>query len=211
MVGSEGDSATQWQDWLEDEDADQALAIYAASLQPSVNAAPPLNTVSDCVSLLWRLNVYGHPVAKHNWDDVAEYSMRVFPQTALAFANVHLALLEAAMGQQAALAERITALDQRMMSGQQPAGSVVADICRAAGAFAEGDYARCVQILEPASGEVTRIGGSHAQREVIEDSLLIALMKCGEVAKASALLDQRLHRRVVPRDVLWRASLKNFA
>jgi RNA polymerase sigma-32 factor len=26
MVGSEGDSATQWQDWLEDEDADQATA-----------------------------------------------------------------------------------------------------------------------------------------------------------------------------------------
>ena len=24
MVGTEGDSATQWQDWLEDEDADQA-------------------------------------------------------------------------------------------------------------------------------------------------------------------------------------------
>lgn len=27
MVGSEGDSATQWQDWLEDEDADQATAF----------------------------------------------------------------------------------------------------------------------------------------------------------------------------------------
>ncbi|MCC5976203.1 MAG: sigma-70 family RNA polymerase sigma factor, partial [Rubellimicrobium sp.] len=26
MVGSDGDSATQWQDWLEDEDADQATA-----------------------------------------------------------------------------------------------------------------------------------------------------------------------------------------
>jgi RNA polymerase sigma-32 factor len=27
MVGSDGDSATQWQDWLEDEDADQATAF----------------------------------------------------------------------------------------------------------------------------------------------------------------------------------------
>ncbi|MCU0907504.1 MAG: RNA polymerase factor sigma-32, partial [Rhodobacteraceae bacterium] len=29
MVGSDGDSATQWQDWLEDEDADQAGAYEA--------------------------------------------------------------------------------------------------------------------------------------------------------------------------------------
>ena len=35
MVGTEGDSATQWQDWLEDEDADQA-ADYEAKDELSV-------------------------------------------------------------------------------------------------------------------------------------------------------------------------------
>ena len=29
MIGTEGDSATQWQDWLEDEDADQASEYEA--------------------------------------------------------------------------------------------------------------------------------------------------------------------------------------
>ncbi|WP_116082581.1 RNA polymerase sigma factor RpoH [Tropicimonas sp. IMCC34011] len=35
MIGSDGDSSTQWQDWLEDEDADQAEA-YAESDEMSV-------------------------------------------------------------------------------------------------------------------------------------------------------------------------------
>jgi len=54
---------------------------------------------------------------------------------------------------------------------------------------------------------VVRIGGSHAQREMIEDMLLIALMKSGEAAKARDLLDRRLHRRPSLRDARWRSAV----
>ena len=73
-------------------------------------------------------------------------------------------------------------------------------------AFAEGDYGACVRTLEPMAAEVVRIGGSHAQREIFEDTLLVALMKAGEVDKARALLDRRLHRRPSNRDTKWRAA-----
>jgi hypothetical protein len=76
----------------------------------------------------------------------------------------------------------------------------VPTLCRAARASAEGDYAGCIRIREPATAEVVRIGGSHAQREVIEDTLLVALMKSGQTARAQTLLDGRLHRRPSPRD-----------
>ncbi|MFX8824977.1 hypothetical protein ABTM64_20935, partial [Acinetobacter baumannii] len=68
-------------------------------------------------------------------------------------------------------------------------------ILRAAQAFVDGDPAGCAGLLEPMLGEVARIGGSGAQREIVEDTLIVALMRSGDTAKASSLLDRRLHRR----------------
>ena len=52
-----------------------------------------------------------------------------------------------------------------------------------------------------------RIGGSGAQREMIQDMLLLALLRCGETGKAHQLLDRRLHRRPSPRDARWNELL----
>jgi hypothetical protein len=54
--------------------------------------------------------------------------------------------------------------------------------------------------------EVVRIGGSHAQREIIEDTFIVALIRSGDMARARALLDGRLHRRPSPRDMRWQAA-----
>jgi hypothetical protein len=51
-----------------------------------------------------------------------------------------------------------------------------------------------------------RIGGSHAQRELIEDTFLVALMRSGELPRARSLLDARLHRRPSLRDERWQAA-----
>ncbi|MCH7843165.1 MAG: hypothetical protein IID01_10415, partial [Chloroflexi bacterium] len=50
-----------------------------------------------------------------------------------------------------------------------------------------------------------RIGGSHAQREVFEDTLTEAYLRAGQFDKAEALLGQRLKRRESPRDLFWLA------
>jgi hypothetical protein len=55
--------------------------------------------------------------------------------------------------------------------------------------------------------DVVRIGGSHAQRELVEDTFVVALMRAGELPRARVLLDQRLHRRPSPRDDRWRAAM----
>ncbi|XVN20497.1 hypothetical protein QZH46_12295 [Pseudomonas corrugata] len=52
-----------------------------------------------------------------------------------------------------------------------------------------------------------RIGGSGAQREIVQDTLLVALIRAGEVKKARVLLNRRLHRRPSPRDSRWLAGL----
>jgi len=50
-----------------------------------------------------------------------------------------------------------------------------------------------------------RIGGSHAQREIVEDTFIVALIRSGQLARARALLETRLHRRPSPRDARWQA------
>jgi hypothetical protein len=102
-------------------------------------------------------------------------------------------------------------IEQRISEGKLAAGPVVPKICRAMTAFAGQDYAACARHLEPVLNDVVRIGGSHAQREIIEDTFIVALMKSGELARARAVLDHRLHRRPSPRDARWLAAVAPHA
>ncbi len=192
---------------LERGDAETALALYADKIRPSVSQGMPINIVSDAASLLWRLEAYGHNVPEDRWQEAADYARRAFPKPGHGFVDPHLALIEAAIGDTAALEQRIGALEVLVANGSLAAGPVVPAIGRAAMAFAEGDYAASARILETVAAEVVRIGGSGAQREVIEDTLLVALMRGGETERARTLLDRRLHRRPSPRDTRWRAGL----
>lgn len=192
---------------LENGDAERASAIYAEHIQPKLNQAPPLNVMTDGVSLLWRLQSSGHPVERAWCRDLADHAAGWFPKAGNSFADVHMALLAAMTGDWAALEQRLAELEARRAQGKLPAGRVVPAICRAARAFAEQDFRKCADILEPVAPEVVRIGGSHAQREMIEDTLLVALMKSDEAAKARDLLDRRLHRRPSRRDARWRGAV----
>lgn len=192
---------------LERGDSAGALAVYETHVQPSVSQGTPINILTDTVSLLWRLQLYGHDVPASLWQTARNYAETKFAKPGFAFIDAHLGLLAAATGDKLAAAERIDTLTKLVEDGAMAAGPVVPAICRAALAFADGNYANCVRILEPMAGDVARIGGSGAQREVVEDTLLVALMRSGEATKAGVLLDERLHRRPSPRDTLWKSRI----
>jgi tetratricopeptide (TPR) repeat protein len=191
---------------LEGGDAASALAIYAEVLQPSVTMAPPLFAMCDYASLLWRLLAYGHAVPEKLWADAEVHATMHFPNTSLPFVEMHMALLAAATRNTAALDQRLRAIEARLADGKLAAGPVVPKMCRALRAFADEDFAACTSELEPVLADVVRIGGSHAQREIIEDTFIVALMKSGDLPQARKLLDQRLHRRPSPRDTRWLAA-----
>ena len=194
---------------LEHGDAARALKIYAEVLQPSVTRAPPLNAITDGASLLWRLQVYGHAVPEELWNAADAYAQTAFPRSSIPFADVHMALFAAATHNHAALAERLAVIEQRLAEGKLPAGHVVPTLFRAMSAFADGDHRGCVGLLSPVLDEIVRIGGSHAQRTLIEDTFIVALMKSGDLPRARAMLEARLHRRPSPRDARWVAMAAN--
>ncbi|WP_322094313.1 tetratricopeptide repeat protein [Paraburkholderia bannensis] len=192
---------------LERGDTTRALAVYDEHVAPSVSQGTPVNIVSDTASFLWRMQAYGHAVPAGKWDEAASYASGYFKDAGFPFADFHMALLAAATGDRGAVATRVSALNRLIEQGNLPAGTMVPAICRAAVAFADEQYALAADILDPVSHDVVRIGGSGAQREIVQDTLLVALMRSGEAKKARDLLDRRLHRRPSPRDMRWRDQL----
>jgi hypothetical protein len=135
------------------------------------------------------------------WDEVARHRVASFPSAGLAFADVH-----AAMGaDEASLSQRLDGLAALEREGKLPPGRVVATLCRGLAAFARGDFREAARELEQALPELPRIGGSHAQRELFEETFIAACLRAGLEEKAAALLRARLARRPSARDWRWLA------
>ena len=83
------------------------------------------------------------------------------------------------------------------------AAEVTLPLVEGIGAFATGEYAAAVRFLEPVLPGLTRIGGSHAQREVFEDTLLEGYLRAERFDKAEDMLRTRLRRRESVRDLFW--------
>jgi len=67
-------------------------------------------------------------------------------------------------------------------------------------AYVEGRYDAAAVLLMAVRRNEVALGGSAAQREVIEDTLLDALLAAGRLAQARSLLEHRLDRRQSRRD-----------
>lgn len=195
---------------LERGDIPYALDIYKHHVAPSATLGVPINVVSDTASFLWRMQVYGYDVDSGLWQEAAAYASKYFQEPGLSFADIHMAMLATASGDKQAVLERERKLRQLLASGKLPAGPVVPAICSAILAFAEGRYAQCVEILAPVAGEAVRLGGSGAQREIVEDTLVVALMHTEETDKARRMLETRLKRRPSVRDQNWLSSLNHI-
>jgi tetratricopeptide (TPR) repeat protein len=192
---------------LEQGEAARATAIYSELVRPRVSAALTVNMVSDAAAFLWRLGLNGIDPAPELWSEAIEVANGAYPHAGFAFIDIHMGMVAAAAGDGAALERRVAALDARIQAGQYRAGPVGPATCQALFAFAEQRYEDCAGLLERVAHDVVRIGGSHAQRDVIEETLLVAWMRSGQAEKARGLLDARLHRRPSARDSQWRASL----
>jgi tetratricopeptide (TPR) repeat protein len=187
---------------LDEGDLDGALDIYEAHIEPAGRPYPPLNIFTDGASLLWRLSLAGQAGLEPHWRDVAAYGEKYFPQAGAHFADVHFALAAAMTGGDA-LGTRLAQLEARAADGKLAPGGCAIELCRGIRAFAEGDNDGAVRLLEPAISELARIGGSHAQRQLWEDTLIVAYMRAGHGDRAARRISARLDCRPSARDEAW--------
>jgi hypothetical protein len=121
----------------------------------------------------------------------------------VAFADEHVVMACAAYGDHAGAASRIEELRRAEREGRQPAGRVAADVAEAMVAFAQGNDDTVIRLLVPVLSELVRVGGSHAQRDVFEETLLGAYLRSGRPEAAALLFRERLDRRPSARDRSW--------
>jgi tetratricopeptide (TPR) repeat protein len=180
----------------------RVLELYDDAISPSVGAAR--TTLVDAASLLWRYQIFGcEPKRDLPWADVCSYAAKAAPTPGMAFLDAHAALAVVAMGDAEALARLIGGLEALAAAGRPLVAEVVLPLARGLAAFGQGGYEEAIRWLEPLDGQLVRVGGSHAQWEVFEDTLLQSYLRAGQLEPAESLLRRRLARRTSARDVIW--------
>lgn len=165
------------------EQGDEALmwSVYDTDLRPSVTVSPALNVATDTASLLYRAERRGIAVEASRWAEVSDFIGAKFPKPGLAFADVHAALAHAMAGNAEGLAKIIE-------GARGPAGDLVKVLASAFQAIAAGAWAEAEAHLVVALRDHARIGGSRAQRDLIEFAMSSVLLRQDRGAEAQRLL-----------------------
>lgn len=166
-----GDEATLW-------------SVVEADVAPGAASGPALNVLTDSAAILFRAELAGMAVPEGMWNKISAFALGMFPTPGLAFADMHAALAHAMAGEGEALAKLI-------VGAKGPAGDVVRACGEAFGALAAGRWAEVIAALIPIMSEHERLGGSRAQRDLLEFALAAALLRSGHAEEAKRLIAMR--------------------
>jgi tetratricopeptide (TPR) repeat protein len=182
---------------------EQVLDLYDRVIRPSVATSPPLGTIADAASLLWRCTLTERPAGALPWEEVAAYAAAHFPRPGITWADAHCLIAWCAVNDEARLATLVGQLRDRVAGGKVFAGPMLVILAEGYLAFARREWSRAANLFQLARPEFIRLGGSHAQREVFEETLIEACARAGRLDQARALLEERLDRRPNGRDRRW--------
>lgn len=177
------------------DDAASALAVYDRLIRPGRRSI--LLNLCDAAALLWRLQLAGAEVGER----VGEVADLVLPHLSArlhVFDDVHMAFALAGAGRTPELDELLRSLAAaatRQGDHARMTALVGLPAARAAAAFARGRYGEAAELLLGSRPHARLMTGSHAQRELLELTLVEAALRAGERSLAAGLLEQRLARK----------------
>jgi hypothetical protein len=155
----EGDIAAMW-------------AATDSGVAPGGAKGLPINILTDTAAILYRAELAGVPVDPARWRAMSEYAARFFPETGQSFADVHAALSHAMAGD----GDRLAYIAD---TAKGFAGDLVRPIARAWGQIARNNWQAALEDLSPVMATTERLGGSRAQRDLIELTYVNVLNKLG--------------------------------
>jgi len=167
-----------------------------------------ITALNDSAALLWRWSLYSGTMPPVPPDEVRDLAAPAAARPGPAFRDAHAALAFAVAGDEIYMGQMIDRLRALADQGDTLAGEVTLPLVRGIHAFAQGAYGEAARLMEPLFDaprldQLARIGGSHAQREVFEDTMLEAYLRAEQFEKAEAMLRTRLQRRASVRDLFW--------
>ena len=104
---------------------------------------------------------------------------------------MHIALAQAVAGDGAAIEARIRQMEDLLRDGRYATGPVVPALARAFAAFQRQDFTAAIEAIEPIMDQRYRVGGSRAQVDVMEFTLLRAYTASGRFDDVRRMLGER--------------------
>ncbi len=190
--------------FIEQERYAEALADYDRFAAPRLADDATLDRV-DAAALLWRLELAGADVGDR-WDPVARAWMAHVDDHVLAFNDLHCALAASRSSDPDDVARLRRSLDAYQRFGVGDNRQATVEIGRrlidGALCFAAENYRGAVEAILPVRYDAIRIGGSHAQRDIVNLTLIAAAERSGQWSLARAFLAERVAARPTPRTKL---------
>ena len=205
---------------LEHGDSAGALELYDTRFR---NLAAPLTVASpdvyidvqNAASMLFRLQRLGVDVGQR-WEELADKAEARIGDCQSAFTLPHWLMALTATGRTAA-AERMVEAMRAYSLGRGTVVPIVRDyvlpIARAQLAHAAGRHIEAVALMRPALGGMYRLGGSHAQQDVLEQLFVDAALKAGSTDDIRLAVERVAGRRAIPpeRFIGWREAANRYS
>lgn len=179
---------------------DRVLEIYDSALHHDASAGVAMELL-DAAALLWRLYL-AEEEQSARWARLADAweSRQDGPHYAFNDAHAVMAYVGAGRFTQAQRLVRDRedwlaaegGIANRVMTAE-----VGLPVCRALIAYGRQDYGRAVDLLLPVRHRLHTFGGSHAQRDAIQRTLVEASLRSGRADLARTLLSERIQLRPV--------------
>lgn len=177
--------------YVEECQFDRALAVHDAYM--TVKPSAVLMDAHDSTAMLWRLQLDGVDTGDR-WEATAKIYEPVVDQAYMCFTDMHAMFAFMATGRESHARNLLAALEANL---DGPTSSSV--VIKAAGlpivqgiyAFGHGDYERAKELLSGYRHNSHLFGGSIAQRDIINLTLLAAARRTGDQAMVDALIAER--------------------
>jgi tetratricopeptide (TPR) repeat protein len=185
---------------------DRVLGLYDRRFRnlasPLTQAQPDFTTdIQNAVSMLFRLQRQGVDIGDR-WGELADRAEARIGDVLSPFTQPHWMLALCAAGRWDAAGRMIEALRS---APQQPEGGVgplvrayAAPIAEAILARAKGDPGRACDLMRPALAGMNRLGGSHAQQDVLEQFFLDCAVEARRKDDVAILIERVRRRHPVP-------------
>lgn len=173
------------------EQIDETMALLDQRVLGS--ASPLVMDMIDGSALLWRLHLRGVALGDR-WDALAARWAAVSGASTYAFNDLHAMMAFVGADRMGDAARLLDAQAQALAAGGDNAGflsDVGVGATQAIHHFALGRHAEAVELLRRVRREAARFGGSHAQRDLLDLTLIAAAERAGDAPLADALRRER--------------------
>jgi tetratricopeptide (TPR) repeat protein len=178
---------------LELGEIDEALALYDSRIR-ATRSTEWLDVV-DAAALLWRLALFGVDVTERAAQLAADIDGLV-TSPVYVFNDWHAVMAFGLAGDHPR-SELVVAANRHLTAptNRRAAERAGVNLLEAFSAFADSRPDRAIDLLIDIRPRASAIGGSHAQRDIIDLTLIAAAARAGDDALARALVTERVARK----------------